>query len=918
MKRLPLRSLVLALLALVVAAPAFSASKLNPRARIALSQLRSGVSAAKLAAEGAAVTSAGEIDAFIRGNASRQELEALGVRIRSEVPTPYGIVRTAFIPEAVIEQVAGLQGVTHIEGAIQLEQELEASVPTTNATAFRGPGPGFAGLNGQGVLVGDVDSGVDYNHGDFLDAGGLSRFVSIWDQTVATGPPPAGFAYGTDWSTAQLNANLSTQTNTDGHGSHVLGIAAGDGSGSTSPFLYVGMAPRADLCMVKTNFQNTGVMDGVVYVFDRATALGLNAVCNLSLGSHFGPHDGTDAFESGLSALCGPGRIVVKSAGNERSTTNIRHAQVNAAGAGTNVTMVVSGSANNRIVGIDGYYEASEEMNVRITTPGGTVLGPYSLGQISGSYPGVTTPNGAVYIENGAFLTATGDKQVYIELRGLTAGSINGTWTFTFIPVTLGAANGEVDLWRFFLSTGLAGNFAVGADNTSELVSQPGNAVELITTAAWTSKQTWIACTGTSTTFTGTPAPGNLAPFSSMGPTRDGRQKPDIAAPGLAIASTRSFDQTVNCPASGPSTLLGDGFNHIVNSGTSMAAPHTAGAAALIMQKYGAVTPAFIKTFLNNRAVVDGFTGLVPNYDWGYGKLFLGDMLDPNVTVISPNGAEVLLIGSTANLQWNANDDVGVATVDLLLSRTGPAGPFTAIATGIANSGSHLWVVTGPPTAAAYLRVVASDAAGNTGADLSDAAFVIQDLVTSTLLSTFEAAHAPDGIELRWRFTDAAVRDVAVERADREGAAWRTIPVTLRDEDGVTVALDRDVVAGRTYQYRLSARFPDGSVRTFGPLAGTAGEAIVEFALSRVWPNPATGAMVRVDYAVPRTADVTVKVLDVQGRDVALLVSGSHRPGRFQAVWNGTAGGRPAPSGLYFVQMTSGSFSRTQRVVVSN
>ena len=337
------------------------------------------------------------------------------------------------------------------------------------------------------------------------------------------------------------------------------------------------------------------------------------------------------------------------------------------------------------------------------------------------------------------------------------------------------------------------------------------------------------------------------------------------------------------------------------------------------MQKYGAVTPAFIKNFLQNRAVVDGFTGAVPNIDWGYGKLWLGDMLDPSCAVTYANGGEILLIGGTANLQWTASDNVGVTSVDLRLSRNGLAGPWENIALSIPNSGSYLWVVTGPPTVNAILRVTANDAAGNNTSDVSDLPFTIQDLATSTLLSTFEASAVTEGIELRWRFSESArASNITVQRADQNTSDYRAIPVTLRDDNGLTVAVDENVVAGRTYQYQLTARMGDGSTQTFGPLLGTAGEAITQFALSKVWPNPSTGSMIRVDYAVPRTAEVSVKILDIQGRDVATLVSGTHRPGRLQAVWTGQINGRPAPSGLYFVQMKSGAFSQTQRVVVSN
>src|SRR4029079_18238830 len=115
------------------------------------------------------------------------------------------------IPLSAVDKVAGLAGVKRIEGGAPCELELDASVPSTGANVLRGAGPAFTGLNGAGILLGDVDSGVDYGHDDFKDAGGLTRFVNIWDQTVATGPAPAGFAYGTEWQPAQIDANVATE-----------------------------------------------------------------------------------------------------------------------------------------------------------------------------------------------------------------------------------------------------------------------------------------------------------------------------------------------------------------------------------------------------------------------------------------------------------------------------------------------------------------------------------------------------------------------------------------------------------------------------------------------------------------------------------------------------------------------------------
>ena len=337
--------------------------------------------------------------------------------------------------------------------------------------------------NGAEVLVGDVDSGIDYSHGDFLDAAGNSRLLWLWDQTDALGPNPAGYAYGSEWTQADMTANVARAVDTGGHGTHVMGIAGGDGSatgGVVPAFTYAGMAPTADLFFVKTTMYTTDILDGVVYLFQKATALGRNAAVNLSLGSHFGPHDGTSPFESGLTALTGPGRVIVKSAGNERGSN--RHAGLFAAGAGDSCkfSITAGGTTAGRLVAIDGYYNAPDNINVTIRTPGNKFIGPVTLGSANAAYPGqITGVNGTVYVENGLALTANGDREVYFELlsTGTGTGSITGTWTFYFTPVALGG-NGRVDLWRFYPSTTALTPCTFSLRNTNEyLISEPGNAV---------------------------------------------------------------------------------------------------------------------------------------------------------------------------------------------------------------------------------------------------------------------------------------------------------------------------------------------------------------------------------------------------------------------------------------------------------
>jgi subtilisin family serine protease len=915
----------LAILAVACAVPAWGAttSKLNALARIAMSQAGSGASQAQINKRlgGGVVNDEGQLDLFVVGHLTEGDLAAMGAVVRTAIAGRPGVF-TVYAGPAVVDAIASHPMVQAIHGAAPAELELDLSVPTTNAPAFRGPAPGFGGLDGTGVLIGDVDTGVDYDHDDFLDAGGLTRFAAVWDQTDALGPTPfdngAGpYTYGSDWTPADLDADLAREIDAIGHGSHVLGIAGGDGSatgGAVAPFTYVGMAPNAALVMVKTTLQTTDILDGVAYIMGRGAALGRPTVVNLSLGTHYGPHDGTSPFEAGLSSLVQPGRIIVKSAGNERGQA--RHAQVNAAGAGTDVTALMNGSAPGRMVAFDGYYEATENLSLQITTPDGTVIGPIALGGSNGPHPGTATANGDVYAENGMALTATNDREVYIEVNIGAAQNMNGLWTFRFIPVALGAANGEVDLWRFFNSAFTSANFQVGNQN-DELISEPGNAAELITVAAWTTRRNWFDCAGNGLNFIGSVNPPALSPFSSPGPTRDDRPKPDLAAPGSAIGSATTFDVAQACPGpSIPSTLLDDGMQHSVNQGTSMAAPHVAGAVALLLQRYGDMSPAFVRHQLRVHAQSDGITGPVWNPDWGSGRLHLGTPSDPLVTVLAPNGGETVIVGGVENLIWTATDPDNVVSVDLYLSRDG-GHSYETIALGVPNTGSHPWTVTAPVTTRAMLSVVAHDQLANLEGDLSDATFTI-DSQTASLLSLFRAEVDGGAVAVSWAFGDpAAIRSVVLERAPAPAGPYAVVEAERRIDGAVTTAIDRGVVAGGVYFYRLVATPRTGQPMTFGPLRADAGSSILAFALGRAFPNPSTG-VTTIEFAVPRRSDLRISVLDVQGREVELLAEGTYAPGRYQATWSGEARGARAPAGLYFLRYApKGAASFVQRVVLT-
>jgi hypothetical protein len=299
------------------------------------------------------------------------------------------------------------------------------------------------------------------------------------------------------------------------------------------------------------------------------------------------------------------------------------------------------------------------------------------------------------------------------------------------------------------------------------------------------------------------------------------------------------------------------------------------------------------------------------------------DVQGPSVTVISPNGGETLVVGGVFKMSWSATDNSGTVTdVDLYISRDNGA-TWEKIASGIPNSGTYTWTVTGPgtntgpdPVFSALFRVDARDGSSNVGTDASDAPFAIYDIATATTLSMFQASAIGDAIELRWQLGDAHFfSSFALERSESEAGPWFEQSLENHEEQGVVVALDRSVEPEHTYFYRLIGVTPAAQRVVLGQLSGSIHMRITELALGKIVPNP-SHALMRIEYALPRETSVKVSVVDLQGRQVALLVNGVFRAGRYQTTWTGqTDRGTAAPAGIYFVRCQALGKNLTQRIV---
>jgi hypothetical protein len=670
------------------------------------------------------------VNLIVEGDVPEQVLRMGGV----EVNTHVGSFSTVRCPLSRLGMLATLPGVRRLHAAGKCKLSLDRSAVEVGATQVRQVvPPNFAGRAGAGVLIGIVDSGVDLHHGDFCRPDQSTRIVSAWDQTTK-GHPPTGFTYGTEWTAADINAQRSTMRDYVGHGTHAMGIASGDGS-RTNPgkqaYVYVGMAPEADLCVVETDLQSTSIVDGVNYIFQVAQKLHEPAVVNLSLGTQDGPHDGTYALDQMIAALCGPGKIVVAAAGNDGADS--LHAAADVAAGAQTLTLEVppytpqSDAVNDYII-LGGWYRGTDQVSLEITTPSGMHLGPIAPGD---SLVDQDTPDGYLNIYNATTSPSNGDHEIYAELFDATATKPpkSGLWSVRLAPISV-SGPGHVDM---YITDQLLGGGEVLATWQAGVVSggvvtSPGDADSVICAGAYTTKACWDSKDGHTYCWNPTPIEGTIADFSSQGPRRDGVLKPDLTAPGFGVASAMSADAQF-----ATSFITPDGA-HVVQAGTSFATPHVAGTVALLLSQ-GAnahAGPTWILDRLKQTARSDGFTGATPNPVWGYGKLSVSGAMGPGLSVhfLRPAGHFESTTGLKDSIEVAVNGGRADSLV-LAYSKDGGLhfdqrlGALPGVAAGV----PQIFVYT--PTEAmktygAEIRGIAYDSAHGNSVGFTDSLFTVE------------------------------------------------------------------------------------------------------------------------------------------------------------------------------------------------
>ena len=559
--------------------------------------------------------------------------------LASAVPLSYGygIIR---VSETEIDQLASLPEVEYIEkpkklffavdqgkaascfsGLPIVSEDIEA---ISEGQAAAGGGSSDTGgtvtvpLSGNGIITAIIDSGVDYFHPDFRGWDGSTRILDIWDQTVSSGNPPAGFLQGTEFSREEINRALSLgsrgagyeivpSVDYSGHGTAVLGITAGNGNASGGR--YAGGAPQSDILVVKlgtpglSDFPSTTqLMQAMEYVTRKAVEYQKPISVNLSFGNVYGSHSGTSRLETYMNEMAGAWKsVIVVGAGNEGSAGG--HASGRLTDAEIEIVELAVAEYETNL-NLQLWKNFADEFDITLVHPAGqriSLTEPFSApsgpaSSVSGIGGAGTSryrlSNTEILVYYGTPTPYSQNQEIYLDF--IPAGQVgsyiaSGVWQIELMPRRI--ASGIYDMW---LPGVEALNRGTGFLRPSPEVTLtiPSTAEKVITVGAYNSHTL------------------SYAAFSGRGYTRSPEKiKPELAAPGVDIITT----------------AVGGGYATV--TGTSFAAPFVTAASALLMQwglaagndpyLYGEKVKAYL---IKGARRLPGFTQW-PNPQLGWGTL---------------------------------------------------------------------------------------------------------------------------------------------------------------------------------------------------------------------------------------------------------------------------------------------------------
>lgn len=540
---------------------------------------------------------------------------------------PVAGILTLKVPFQQLNAIEQLNGITYLQIAARIHNNLDKAIIDLRADSVHlgiGLPQGYAGKD---VLIGITDWGFDYTHPVFYDTLlQQHRIYAAWDQYKSSGPAPNGFNYGTEYSNTQSllaagsdTANIYSYST---HGTHVAGIAGGGGATAA----YRGVAYEAQFLFVTFLIDEGAVLDAWQWMYQKAIATDKRLVINMSWGLyHFGTLDGTSLLSQAITAFSNLGVVFVNSGGNNG-----------------NVNFHLKKTFTNDVLKsrIEFYdYNANPNMWGQSIHAWGEVGQSFSNGII------VTNTSNAVLAQSPLYSTSLSSNYVdtflvvnqdtiWYNISADAAHPLNGrpqirlrvknTHANLRVQLHSTASSGTVHYWNVTELITEVGNWgmaflAAGTGTTSgdnqNGISEPSCADDVISVAAYATQYA---------TASGSLVGGALASFSSKGPRYDGAMKPDIASPGVGIASAISSFTDGNYTSVANTNFNNTTYHFAKFSGTSMAAPMVAGVAALMLEANPYLSSAQVKEIMMQTARQDSYTGAIPNEgspQWGAGKI---------------------------------------------------------------------------------------------------------------------------------------------------------------------------------------------------------------------------------------------------------------------------------------------------------
>ena len=468
-------------------------------------------------------------------------------------------------------------------------------------------------LKGEGVMIGIIDTGIDYENPLFRNTDGTTRIAGIWDQTIQTGKEPEGFLYGSEYGREEINAALQSENpkekvptvDTDGHGTFVASIAGG-GENVEQDFL--GAAPRATFGIVKLKeakkylkqfyfidesakcYQENDIMLGMRYLEMLAEKNKMPIIFCIPLGTNLGDHNGTSPLGNILSYYANIHNMaVVLGGGNEANQRHHYYGRLEKEREKDMVEIRVERTGAGFT--LEMWTDIPNIFMVTITSPAGEKIPFPTVKQSeSTSVHSFVFERTTVYVDYRLLVERTNSELAFIRFEN----AVEGIWKVEVEAIQV--ADGIFHMW-LPVTEFLNGEVYFLRSNPDWTITEPGCVWTAMTVANYNGNNNSIAID------------------SGRGYTRNGSLKPDFAAPGVNVTGAISRNQFVE------------------RSGSSISTAIAAGASALLMEwLYYQLGRRNVDTVQIKNLLILGTNRLdleeYPNRIWGYGTLDLYKTFD--------------------------------------------------------------------------------------------------------------------------------------------------------------------------------------------------------------------------------------------------------------------------------------------------